>query len=233
MENQSKESDRISNCKNKDNNDIKNLNNDSNIHLQNESINYNMSNNINNIKQQNYIFPKKGLNNIGSTCYMNTTLQCLLHVSELVHYFIDEYPRDLNTLMKINSNVQTNGDISRAFYNLINGVYDKPEYLSDSKKNLNLQTNQKKSSWNLFGSWGINKNNNSFSPEEFKTSLGLHNPQFRKFEANDPKDLILYLLQTMHEELNYFGNKNKRLEYIPNHYNMYETYNHFISNYNM
>ena len=182
--------------------------------------------------QPNYIFPKKGLRNIGSTCYMNATLQCLLHVTELIAYFIDEYPRDLNTLMKINSNVQSGGDISRAFYNLINGVYDKPEYLSNSKKNLNLQTNEKKSGWNIFGSWGINKNNNSFSPEEFKRSLGLHNPQFRKFEANDSKDLILYLLQTMHEELNYFGNINKRLKYIPNQYNMYETYNHFISNYN-
>ena len=180
-------------------------------------------------QQHNYIFPKKGLRNIGSTCYMNATLQCLLHVSELITYFIDEYPRDLNTLIKINSNVQSGGDISRAFYNLINGVYDKPEYLSDSKKNLNLQTNQKKSSWNFFGSWGINNNNNSFAPDGFKRMLGLHNPQFRNFELNDPKDLILYLLQTMHEELNYFGNINKRLEKNPNQYNMVETYNYFMT----
>ena len=36
----------------------------------------------------------------------------------------------------------------------------------------------------------------------------------------------------MHEELNYYGNVNKRLNYIPNKYNIYETYNHFITNYN-
>ena len=36
----------------------------------------------------------------------------------------------------------------------------------------------------------------------------------------------------MHEELNYYGNVNKRLKYIPNQYNIYETYNHFITNYN-
>ena len=72
---------------------------------------------------------------------------------------------------------------------------------------------------------GISSYNNAFSPDDFKRSLGLNNPQFRKFEANDSKDLILYLLQTMHEELNYYGNVNKRLKYIPNQYNIYETYN--------
>ena len=49
-------------------------------------------NNSNQIKR--YIFPKKGLRNIGSTFYMNTTLQCLLHVSDLIIYFIDEFPKD-------------------------------------------------------------------------------------------------------------------------------------------
>ena len=36
----------------------------------------------------------------------------------------------------------------------------------------------------------------------------------------------------MHEELNYFGNKNQRLKYMPNQYNYYETYQHFTTNYN-
>ena len=38
-----------------------------------------------------YYFHKTGLYNIGSTCYMNATLQCLLHVSPLVAYFIEIY----------------------------------------------------------------------------------------------------------------------------------------------
>jgi hypothetical protein len=56
-----------------------------------------------------------------------------------------------------------------------------------------------------------NSYNSAFSPDEFKRALGLHNSQFRQFETNDPKDLILYLLQTMHDELNYFGNKNQKM----------------------
>jgi ubiquitin C-terminal hydrolase len=35
------------------------------------------------------IFPLKGLNNVGLTCYMNSTLQCLLHVPELNIFFIN------------------------------------------------------------------------------------------------------------------------------------------------
>jgi len=46
---------------------------------------------------------------------------------------------------------------------------------------------------------------NAFSPNEFKKILGTYNSQFTRYEANDSKDLIIYLLQTFHEELNYFG----------------------------
>ena len=33
------------------------------------------------------------------------------------------------------------------------------------------------------------------------------NPQFAEFESNDSKDLLLYLIQSMHAELNYNGNQ--------------------------
>ena len=37
---------------------------------------------------ENLYFSKKGLNNVGLTCYMNSTLQCLLHIVELINYSI-------------------------------------------------------------------------------------------------------------------------------------------------
>ena len=168
---------------------------------------------------------------------MNATLQCLLHVNELIIYFIEEYPKDQQQLAKINSDAASGGDISRAFFNLVIGVNENSEYVS-SKKNLKPKT-KKKSGFNILGVFGFDNDydddssyDRAFAPTEFKRTLGIHNPQFKKFEANDSKDLILYLLQTMHEELNYYGNVNKRLKYIPNQYNIYETYNHFITNYN-
>ena len=168
---------------------------------------------------------------------MNATLQCLLHVSELIVYFIKEFPNDQQTLNQINKNIPSGGDISRVFYNLVTGVCDEPKNMTNSKKNLKPQTNvNKKKSSNIFNGFSANlfskDNNDTFSPKEFKIRLGLHNPQFKAFEANDSKDLILYLLQTLHEEMNYFGNKKIRLNYYPNQYDMFNTYQHFYTTYN-
>ena len=177
-------------------NNLKHSNNNENENQQNEIE----QNNI--FYPENYIFSKKGLKNIGSTCYMNATLQCLLHVNELTNYFKYEYPNDKQTLSERNESAVSKGNISKAFYDVLCGV-----------------TN-------------TNDTNNSFSPDEFKKCLGTYNTQFNKFEANDSKDLILYLFQTIHAELNYLGNINKRLTYMPNQYNIYDTYQHFITNYN-
>jgi len=47
-----------------------------------------------------------------------------------------------------------------------------------------------------------NKNKNSYSPNHFKDVISEMNPLFRGIAANDSKDLILFLLEKMHEELN-------------------------------
>ena len=199
-----------------------NNNNNYNNTIKNNS-NYNNSNISNNQKQENpnyvhnsqqlfpniYLFPLKGLKYIESTYYMNATLQCLLHVSDLIVYFIDEYPKDQITLFNINKNVPTKGNISSAFFNLVNGV-NNSEYIRKSYGN-------------------SNDCNYSFPPEEFKNILI---NQFKKFENSEPKNLILFLLQSMHKELNFNGNKNIKLDYLPNQYNVKECFSHFTNNYN-
>ena len=238
-----------SNCNNNQNN---NYNQSNNNFSNNSTSTSNTTNNPNNpyntpIPPQKYYFPKKGLYNIGSTCYMNATLQCLLHVSELVAYFLNEYKNDYLNLMKKNKYVESKGNISEAFYNLVKGVID-DEGNNNNCSNINKfnvktsLTKSKKGSQNGFWTglfdFGSSKSSSistSYSPDSFKRTLGYYNSQFRRFEANDSKDLILYLLQTMHEELNYYGDVvlNRNMLRQPNQFDRVETFIYFNNTYNM
>ena len=190
----------------------------------------NMNNNFNNNFNQNnngfktpqppkakYIFPLKGLLNVGLTCYMNATLQCLLHVSELVAYFLDEYPNDCQMLKAKNKTAITKGKISEAFNELVIGVCDRNE-MNNKLNAINAKTNPSQK---------------YVSPKRFKDVIGHYNPQFEGFSANDSKDLILYLLQTMHEELNYFGDNQNSINQRPNQYDRVQTFMYFMATYNM
>ena len=196
------------------NNQISNNNNQ--ISSNNNQIN-NYNNQINNININiPYFFPLVGLRNVGSTCFMNATLQCLLHISELSLYFLNEFPNDCQTLKFKNKNSHAKGDISKAYYDIVKGV----DLINSekSKTNNNFMNN--------FYSY-------AYSPNEFKRILGNYNSQFSINEANDSKDLILYLLQTFHEELNYFGDVPFPTNIIqPRQVDRVNYFNYFISTYN-
>ena len=59
----------------------------------------------------------------------------------------------------------------------------------------------------------VSSNKGAISPDRFHNTIGALNPQFREYDANDSKDLLLFLFQAMHEELNYNG--NQKLEVVP------------------
>jgi len=136
-------------------------------------------------------FSLKGLSNVGLTCYMNSTLQCLLHVVELSYYIVNSYNDFKRSHFDMMAKTESRGLLSDEFKNILDNV------LTENK--------EKRFFWDDV--------QNSFAPYEFNKLIGKLNPQFKKYEANDAKDLIIYLLQEMHEELNYFG--GKKLDKIP------------------
>ena len=109
-----------------------------------------------------------GLNNIGATCYMNASLQCLSNTKELTEFFLNNY-KDKNKKKYI---------ITYEYYELI--------------KNL----------------WNEKNNNKPYSPYSFKDVLSQENDLFAGIQANDSKDLINFLIERLHQELNVIKEKN-------------------------
>jgi len=126
------------------------------------------------IQRENYIkeIEKKskvvliGLNNIGATCYMNATLQCLSNSKQLTEYFLNNYIKDSNKVM------------ANEYYEVLRNLWNPDSIIS------------------------------SYSPNSFKEVLSKENPLFAGIAANDSKDLINFLIERFHQELNIMNSKD-------------------------
>ena len=169
-ENQTSNIGRILVVNNHENNINENFNKDFNINIINNNININDNyfNNYDysNFENQNLSPCRLGLENIGATCYMNATLQCLCNIIQLQNYFLNNKKLFQNPKAKL----------SKAFADVLINLYK--------------------------------KNKKSFAPNKFKELIGKMNPLFRGIAANDSKDLILFLYETIHDELNIKNNYN-------------------------
>ena len=128
-----------------------------------------------NISEDRYYKILIGLNNIGATCYMNSTIQCLSNTKKLTEYFLTKFQYNKNDKSK---------KISNEFYILLKAL------------------------WNV-----KNNKNKPYSPESFKNAIGEENPLFQGIQANDSRDLINFLLENIHVELN-IENNNKNISNI-------------------
>ena len=115
--------------------------------------------------------PSLGLQNVGATCYMNATLQCLIHIKELseqlLSAFFFKYPRE-------NKDYAEKHKLTNQFVTLLSQVYF-------PKLNGNP--------------------NKYYAPYDFKNLISEINPLFAGYAANDAKDLLQCLLENMHQEL--------------------------------
>ena len=107
----------------------------------------------------------RGLDNVGATCYMNATLQCLANIKPVTE-----------SLLKPKKYIEmhNNQDICR----------------------LTLEYSQV-----LIGLFCDNSPIGSYKPEQFKATIGELNSLFQGVQANDSKDLIIFLLETLNSEL--------------------------------
>mmetsp|Transcript_6335 Transcript_6335/g.10367 ORF Transcript_6335/g.10367 Transcript_6335/m.10367 type:complete len:539 (-) Transcript_6335:261-1877(-) len=114
-----------------------------------------------------------GLMNLGNTCYMNTAVQCLANTPPLVEYFLGFPWRDeLNR----DNPIGAGGKIADDFGQLIAEMWD----VNDIQK----------------------KKNKIITPTSFKKTLGCFQHQFQNAQQQDVQELLAFLLDGLHEDLN-------------------------------
>ncbi|XXQ37928.1 Ubiquitin carboxyl-terminal hydrolase [Plasmodiophora brassicae] len=108
-----------------------------------------------------------GLRNLGNTCFMNSTLQCLFQCPVLTDFFLDD--KHLSQINRSNP-LGWQGKIAEAYAQLV-----KDYWLGDSR---------------------------IISPRELKHVIGEFQPRFRGYQQQDSQELLNFLLDGLHEDLN-------------------------------
>ncbi|ETB62370.1 hypothetical protein YYC_00956 [Plasmodium yoelii 17X] len=153
----------------------------------NEYSEYNMTSNnisgsvdddtINNPKSISYIFENggdRGLINLGNTCFLNSSLQCLSKILKFTNYFLSGTFWD-----HINycNPVGQHGRLAKAYYET------------------------------LLEMWKINKKGKPYAPKVLKQAISEKRDEFYGYQQHDSQELLAFLLDGLHEDLNLIQKK--------------------------
>jgi ubiquitin carboxyl-terminal hydrolase 4/11/15 len=110
-----------------------------------------------------------GLTNMGNTCFMNSALQCLSHVTALREYFLTgQYRADVNTRNPLG----VGGKLAHEYSALMAQLWHDASPVS------------------------------AVLPRSVKWTVQEHAPQFRGYNQHDAQELLAYLLDALHEDVN-------------------------------
>ncbi|CAD8084673.1 unnamed protein product [Paramecium sonneborni] len=125
-----------------------------------------------------------GLRNLGNTCYFNTAIHCIIHTQPLVDYF-------LSKAYKINSSCSTSGNITKALLSLMEQIWDDQNCFAESKEFRFPASVQKPKPYNK-----------CINPIKLLNLLQKYSKRFALGDQEDCQELLSYLLDLLHQELN-------------------------------
>lgn len=124
-----------------------------------------------------------GLANLGNTCFMSATVQCLGHTHQVLKYFLSgRYMNDLNR----DNPLGTGGELAIEFAKLLREIW---------VRNNAAIYHQGYAS------------NNVVYPRSFKQTVGRHAEQFSGYDQHDTQEFATYLLDALHEDTNRISKK--------------------------
>lgn len=123
-----------------------------------------------------------GLKNCGNTCFINAIVQCLCHTEQIALYILRKgYEIDMR--------------------NIKNGTIDSQHSSVSSSHTHNFKVT--KSFVQIFNAlWNNSSNTTSKLSYDFKSVIGNLNRQYSGNEQNDAQEFLLFLINTIHDELN-------------------------------
>jgi hypothetical protein len=129
-----------------------------------------------------------GLYNMGNTCYLNSSVQCISHTPILREYFTSKtYLRDINKANPMGHG----GQLAQVSAVLINSLW----------KRFNQHTPHPTNRIKAPGSYAMVQAP-SLTPKTFKESLGRFSEHFAGNEQHDAQELLAFLLDGLSEDLN-------------------------------
>jgi hypothetical protein len=129
-----------------------------------------------------------GLYNMGNTCYLNSSIQCLSHTPIFRDYFTSKcYLNDINSTNPLGHQ----GRLAQVSAVLINSLW----------KRFNQQQPHQPKRVTTPGSYAP-VNAPALTPKTFKDSLGKFNDHFAGNEQHDAQELLAFLLGGLSEDLN-------------------------------
>ncbi|GAB66901.1 ubiquitin carboxyl-terminal hydrolase 2 [Plasmodium cynomolgi strain B] len=129
------------------------------------------------VKQISYIFQHggdRGLINLGNTCFLNSSLQCLAKIKKFSNYFL-----------------------SGTFWNHIN--YSNPVGQHGRLAKAYYET--------LIELWKIDKRSEPYAPKALKQAISEKRDEFYGYQQHDSQELLAFLLDGLHEDLNLIQKK--------------------------